>query len=143
MFEGPGSATRKHVVDSGFGLFLLAAPIFFGYAVLAPDRVGLRAARPQSRQVVGAAITPTPAVLTPAAPAPISMPSAIPSPVATPVSKPEPFVPVRPVLVPPPRSEERRVGKECRTPGAASQGQRSDDGHGAGHEEPAPQRETA
>src|SRR5688572_32349538 len=104
MFEGPGSATQKHVVDSGFALFLLAAPIFFGYAVLAPDRVGLRAARPQSRHVVGAAITPTPAVLTPAAPAPISMPSAIPSPVATPVSKPEPFLPVRPVLVPPPRA---------------------------------------
>ena len=60
MFEGPGSATRKHVVDSGFALFLLAAPIFFGYAVLAPDRVGLRAARPHARQVVGAAITPTP-----------------------------------------------------------------------------------
>ena len=102
MFEGPGSATRKHVVDSGFALFLLAAPIFFGYAVLAPDRVGLRAARPYARHVVGAAITPTPAVVTPSAPAAVAMPSAIPSPVVTPVSKPEPLVPVRPVLVPPP-----------------------------------------
>jgi hypothetical protein len=102
MFEGPGSATRKHVVDSGFALLFLAAPIVFGYAVLAPDRVGLRAAMPQSRQVVGAAITPTPAALAPIPAAPIMMPSAIPTPVVTPVSKSGPLVPTRPSLVPPP-----------------------------------------
>ena len=102
MFEGPGSAVRHHVLDSGFALLFLAAPIVFGYAVLAPDRVGLRAAAPHPRYVVGAAITPAPAALVPAPSAPTSMPSAIPSPVATPVSRSAPLAPARPVLVPPP-----------------------------------------
>jgi len=113
MSEAPGSATRTHVVDSGFALLFLAAPIFFGYAVLAPDRVGLRASAPHSPRIVGAALTPAPADVAPSPsaprsmpsaipnPAPTSMPSAIPNPVAIPVSKTGPLPPVRPALVPP------------------------------------------
>jgi len=113
MSEAPGSATRTHVVDSSFALLFLAAPIFFGYAVLAPDRVGLRASAPHSPRIVGAALTPAPADVAPSPsaprsmpsaipnPAPTSMPSAIPNPVAIPVSKTGPLPPVRPALVPP------------------------------------------
>ena len=96
MFEGPlGSATRKHVVDSSFAVLFLAAPILFGYTMLAPDRIGLRLALPHRPQIVVAAIAPTPATVP-------SMPSAIPTPVATPASRPDPIASVRPVLIPPP-----------------------------------------
>jgi hypothetical protein len=108
MFEGPaGSATRTNVVDSGFALFLLAAPIFFGYAVLAPERIGLTTGHRAPRLVV-ASITPAPIEIVPpsvpgALPIP-SMPSAIPSPVATPAPQTTgPVGSIRPVaLVPPP-----------------------------------------
>ena len=97
MFEGSlGSATRKQVVDSSVAVLFLAAPILFGYALLAPDRIGLRTATLHRAQVVGAAITPTPTTVVP------SMPSAIPSPVITPVSRPIPSLGVRPVITPPP-----------------------------------------
>ncbi|HEY7520381.1 MAG TPA: putative glycoside hydrolase [Methylomirabilota bacterium] len=118
MFEGPlGSATRKHVVDSGFAVFLLAAPIFFGYVVLAPDRVGLRVAARDARPIVASAIIPAPPVApTPAVaatpppaapvtvPAPVVAPSprAIVTPVATPPPRSGPIGGLRPVLVPPP-----------------------------------------
>jgi hypothetical protein len=106
MSEGlAGSATRKQVVDSGFAFLFLAAPILFGYAVLAPDRIGLSLASAPTPQVVVAAISPTPTPTVPPAIAsvpPPAMPSAIPSPVATPVSKTEPSVSVRPAFVPPP-----------------------------------------
>jgi hypothetical protein len=61
MPEGPaGSATRALVVDSGYALVLLAAPILFGYAVLAPERIGLRARAHSTGQVVVATVTPAP-----------------------------------------------------------------------------------
>ena len=90
-----GSATRKHVVDSSFAVLFLAAPILFGYALLAPDRIGLRMATAHREQVMMAAIAPT-------RPVPPSMPSAIPTPVVTPTSRPAPIVHVRPVMTPPP-----------------------------------------
>ena len=115
MLEGPpGFATRKNVVDSGFAVLFLAAPIFFGYALLAPDRVGLRTATPRAPQIVVAAIAPTPAIVpAPAirpmpelAPTPgdfASIPSAIPTPVATPEPRSgRPIGSLRPVLIPPP-----------------------------------------
>src|SRR5688572_30524523 len=101
MFEGPGSATQKHVVDSGFAVLFLAAPIFFGYALLAPDRIGLRAVASHPAKVVVASIAPTPALAPSPAVTP-SMPSAIPSPVATPALRSGPIASLRPVLVPPP-----------------------------------------
>jgi hypothetical protein len=59
MSEGPsGSATRTTVVDSGFAVLLLAAPILFGYAVLAPERIGLGEVAEHGPRVVVAALTP-------------------------------------------------------------------------------------
>ena len=95
MFEGPlGSATRKQFLDSSVAVLFLAAPILFGYAVLAPDRIGLRFPTEHRAELVGAAITPGPVTLP-------SMPSAIPSPVVTPVSR-TPSIGVRPMITPPP-----------------------------------------
>ena len=100
MSEGrSGFATSKHVVDSGFAFLLLALPILFGYAVLAPDRLGVRAAGEHPPRIVVAALTPAPMPSTTAtASVAPSMPSAIPTPVATP----EPSGSLGPALVPPP-----------------------------------------
>jgi hypothetical protein len=97
-------------VDSGVAVLFLAAPILFGYAMLAPDRIGLRAAAPPPAHVVGSAIVPAPPIATPAiAPTPgttrmpadpVSPPSAVPTPVAMPPER--PLSSPRPVLVPPP-----------------------------------------
>ena len=59
MSEGlAGSVARRDFSDSAFAIVFLGLPILFGYAVLAPDRIGLRAeAHPP---VVVASLTPTP-----------------------------------------------------------------------------------
>jgi hypothetical protein len=104
MSEAPsGSATPKHVVDSGIAFLFLAAPILFGYALLAPDRIGLSELAAAPQQVVVASLTPAPMPMAPPAAAslPPAMPSAIPSPVAV-VPNPAPPASVRPVLIPPP-----------------------------------------
>jgi len=96
MFEGfPGSATRKHVVDSGFAALFLAAPIVFGYAVLAPERIGLQLAKTPHPQVVVASIAP----MSPTTP---MMPSAIPTPVVAPTPRASQVAIVAPVIAPPP-----------------------------------------
>ena len=110
MFEGPsGSAARKNFTDAAFAVLLLAAPILFGYSVLAPDRIGLSAALPRaSRGVVASIATPTPPAapteVVPAPPvsAPVATPSAIPRPVVVPTPRPGPTASIRPSLVPPP-----------------------------------------
>ena len=110
MFEGPsGSAARKNFTDAAFAVLLLAAPILFGYSVLAPDRIGLSAALPSaSRGVVASIAMPTPpsppthVVPPPPAATPVPVPSAIPSPVAVPTPRPGPTASIRPSLVPPP-----------------------------------------
>lgn len=111
MFEGfPGSATRKHVVDSGFAALFLATPIVFGYAVLAPDRLGVPLAQSPHPQIVVASIVPTsptmptlPSVISrPTSPATPAMPSAIPTPVATPAPRTGRVAIVAPVIAPAP-----------------------------------------
>ncbi len=96
MFEGPlGSATRNDVVDSGFAVLFLALPILFGYALLAPDRIGLYVPAATESLVVVASIAPTPMI-------PPSMRSAIPTPVVTPPPRPGQIGSLRPVIAPPP-----------------------------------------
>ena len=61
MLEGPrGSATRTNLVDSAFAIVLLGVPILFGYATLAPERIGLSRAPHHLPQMVAAAIVPAP-----------------------------------------------------------------------------------
>jgi hypothetical protein len=99
-----GSATRRHIVDSGYALVLLALPVVFGYSVLAPERIGLGATVHETPRIVGASINPAPTPPVPGAEAavpPPTMPSAIPSPVVTPVSR-TPDSSIRPTLTPPP-----------------------------------------
>ena len=100
MSEGfSGSATRKHVVDSAFAVLFLALPVLFGYATLAPERIGLSAAV-GTPQIVVASIVPTPMPARPPAAAivPPAMPSAIPSPVATPMPEAGLTARLRPLL---------------------------------------------
>jgi hypothetical protein len=54
MFEVPtGPATRRPLFDAGYAVGLLGISILCGYAVLAPDRLGLATVAPTPTRIVG------------------------------------------------------------------------------------------